>query len=53
MRTGAWLRVRDLVDLLAALAVGVDLGVRLANLQGERDRTDPLCLPSSRMVYRI
>ncbi len=53
MRTGAWLRVRDLLDLLAALAVGVDLGVRLANLQGERDHTDPLCLPSSRMVYWI
>ncbi len=29
VRTGAWLRVRALLDLLAALAAGVDLGVRL------------------------
>ncbi len=52
MRTGARLRVRALLDLLAALAAGVDLGVRLTNLQGEIDRTDPLFLPSSRMIYR-
>ncbi len=52
VRTGARLRVRALLDLLAALAAGVDLGVRLTNLQGEIDRTDPLCLPSSRMIYR-